>query len=149
MSAWTQNCVLADASVLPQVTSKSRTPPRPSSDRPSVRPSVRPFEIVCVTTLVVASARTQLFARTRFCVHEDARMCSRGCIFASPRTLGCIHADTFLRPHGRNCPRGRQCFFYSSNFKMDATVRPSHGHPCSHRPTVCPSVCYRSCDNPG
>jgi hypothetical protein len=29
------------------------------------------------------------------------------------------------------------------NFKTDATVRPSHGSPCGHRPTVRPSVIVR------
>jgi hypothetical protein len=36
-------------------------------------------------------------------------------------------------------PRGRECFI-PGKFKKDATVRPSHGRPRGHRPTVCPSV---------
>jgi hypothetical protein len=39
-------------------------------------------------------------------------------------------------------PRGRECFT-PGNFKKDATVRPSHGRPRSHRP----SVRYRPRDN--
>jgi hypothetical protein len=34
------------------------------------------------------------------------------------------------------------------NFITDATVRPSHGRPSSHRPTVRPTVLNRPCDNP-
>jgi hypothetical protein len=31
--------------------------------------------------------------------------------------------------------------FTPGNFIMDATMRPSHGRPSSHRLTICPSVC--------
>jgi hypothetical protein len=64
-----------------------------------------------------------------------------------------------MRPRGRPCPHGRTpasarthgrvradapCFILG-NFKKDATVRPSHGRPCGHRPTVR----KRPRDNPG
>jgi hypothetical protein len=57
---------------------------------------------------------------------------------ASARTLDCIRADASVLP--------------PSNFITDATVRPSHGRPCGHRPivrpSVCPSIRYRLHDNP-
>jgi hypothetical protein len=51
--------------------------------------------------------------------------------------------------HGVNTarPRGRKRFTLG-NFISDATMRPSHGRPSGHRPTVRPSVCYRPRDNP-
>jgi hypothetical protein len=45
------------------------------------------------------------------------------------------------------CPRGHQ-YFTLGNFITDATVRPSHGRPYGHRPTVRPSIRYRPHDNP-
>jgi hypothetical protein len=58
----------------------------------------------------------------------------------------CPSARTPARPCGREC-------FTPGNFKKDATVRPSHGRPRGHRPTVRPSirpsVRYRPRDNPG
>jgi hypothetical protein len=53
-----------------------------------------------------------------FCIRADAS--------ASARTHGRVRADS-------------PCFF-RGNFKKDATVRPSHGHPRRHRPIVRPSV---------
>jgi hypothetical protein len=47
----------------------------------------------------------------------------------SARTLGCD-----ARTHGR-VPADAPCFT-PGNFKKDATVRPSHGRPCGHRPIV-------------
>jgi hypothetical protein len=44
-------------------------------------------------------------------------------------------------------PRGHECFT-PGNFKKDAIVRPSHGRPRGHRPTVRTSVRYRPRDNP-
>jgi hypothetical protein len=38
----------------------------------------------------------------------------------------------------RSRPRERECFI-PSNFKKDATVRPSHERPRGHHPTVRPS----------
>jgi hypothetical protein len=49
------------------------------------------------------------------------------------------------RTHMR--PRGRQ-YFTPCNFITDATVRPSHGRPCGHRPTIRSFVRYRPHDNP-
>jgi hypothetical protein len=43
-----------------------------------------------------------------------------------------------MRPHGR--VRADAPCFTLGNFKKDATVRPSHGRPRSHRPIVHPSV---------
>jgi hypothetical protein len=54
-------------------------------------------------------------------------------------TLGCIRADAIMRPHGRKCASSRTLVFTPCNFKKDATVRPSHGRPHGHRPTVRPS----------
>jgi hypothetical protein len=44
-----------------------------------------------------------------------------------------VRADACSRPRGRGS-------FTLGNFKKDATVRPSHGRPCGHRPIVRPSV---------
>jgi hypothetical protein len=38
--------------------------------------------------------------------------------------------------------------FTLGNFITDATVRPSHGLPSGHRPSVRPSIRYRPRDNP-
>jgi hypothetical protein len=52
----------------------------------------------------------------------------------------CIRADASAsaRTHGR--VRADAPCFIRGNFKKDATVRPSHGHPRRHRPIVRPSV---------
>jgi hypothetical protein len=47
-----------------------------------------------------------------------------------------VRADASARPHGREC-------FIPGNFKKDAIVRPSHGRPRGHRPTVRPSEIFR------
>jgi hypothetical protein len=52
---------------------------------------------------------------------------------ARPRGRERVRADACSRPCGREC-------FTPGNFKKDATVRPSHGRPRGHRPTVRPSV---------
>jgi hypothetical protein len=44
-------------------------------------------------------------------------------------------------------PRRRECFI-PGNFRKEATVRPSHGRPRGHRPTVRPSVRKLPRDNP-
>jgi hypothetical protein len=44
-----------------------------------------------------------------------------------------------MRPHGRVCVRADAPCFIPGNFEKDAIVRPSHGRPCGHPPTVRPS----------
>jgi hypothetical protein len=58
----------------------------------------------------------------------------------SARTLERVRTDAVMRSHGGigTCSR-TQCFT-PGNFKTVARVRPSHGRPCGHRPTVRPSV---------
>jgi hypothetical protein len=68
------------------------------------------------------------------CVRTDAP-CPCGRWVASPRTYRGVRADTSILSPG--------------NFITDATVRPSHGRPSGHHPTVRPSVRYGLCDNPG
>jgi hypothetical protein len=51
------------------------------------------------------------------------------------KSLG-IHGVDAARLHGREC-------FIPGNFITDATVRPSHGPPSGHRPTVRPSAIVR------
>jgi hypothetical protein len=50
----------------------------------------------------------------------------------------CTDASAFVRTHGR--VRVDAPCFIPCNFKKDATVRPSHECPRSHRPIVRPSV---------
>jgi hypothetical protein len=57
----------------------------------------------------------------------------------------CVRTDAHVRADMVR-PRGRECFI-PGNFKKDAIVRPSHGRPCGHRPTIRPSVRYRPFDN--
>jgi hypothetical protein len=56
-------------------------------------------------------------------------------------------ARTPAHPRGRTRVRMDAHCFTPGNFKTDATVRPSHGRPHGHRPTVrlsvCPSVIVR------
>jgi hypothetical protein len=52
----------------------------------------------------------------------------------------CSPLASMVRTRSRPC--GWQCFT-PGNFKTDATVRPSHGRPCGHRPTVRPSIIVR------
>jgi hypothetical protein len=51
----------------------------------------------------------------------------------------CVRTDAHVRVDAKLCPRGRECST-PGNFQKDATVRPSHGRPRGHRPTVHPSV---------
>jgi hypothetical protein len=51
------------------------------------------------------------------------------------KSLG-IHGMDAARPRGREC-------FTPGNFITDTTVRPSHGRPSGHRPTVHPSAIVR------
>jgi hypothetical protein len=78
----------------------------------------------------------------------------RGRMRASTQTRSClcgrksVRVDALLsaRMHGR--VRADAPCFTPGNFKKDATVRPSHGRPRSHHPTVRPSVQKRPRDNP-
>jgi hypothetical protein len=56
--------------------------------------------------------------------------------------MECLRTPYVVPCHGLDAarPRGRECFI-PGNFKNDATVRPSHGRPRGHCPTVRPSVC--------
>jgi hypothetical protein len=51
--------------------------------------------------------------------------------------------------HGLTRVRADAHCFIPGNFKKDATVRPSHGRPRGHCPSVRPSVRKRPRDNPG
>jgi hypothetical protein len=51
-----------------------------------------------------------------------------------------VGADASLRPRGRARVRVDAPCFTPGDFKKNATVRPSHGHPRGHRPFVRPSV---------
>jgi hypothetical protein len=44
---------------------------------------------------------------------------------------------------GRQRVRADASVLPPGNFITDATVRPSHGRPCDHRPTIRPSVIVR------
>jgi hypothetical protein len=61
----------------------------------------------------------------------------------SVRTLGCVRADGQGRPRGHVCVRVDASVLLPGNFIMDATVRPSHGQPNGHRPSVRPSTIVR------
>jgi hypothetical protein len=58
----------------------------------------------------------------------NKRVCPRE-RHVSARTLGCVRADTSVLSLG--------------NFITDATVRPRHGRPSGHHPTVRPSAIVR------
>jgi hypothetical protein len=54
-----------------------------------------------------------------------------------------IHGVDAARLHGRTCVRTDVPIYPRGNFITDATVRPSHGQPSGHRPTVRPSSIVR------
>jgi hypothetical protein len=64
------------------------------------------------------SARTRLYLRGRVPIRTDAHLCPRG--------HADVHADASV--------------LSLDNFITNAIVRPSHGRPSSHRPSVCPFV---------
>jgi hypothetical protein len=48
-----------------------------------------------------------------------------------------------VHPRGHARDRADASVLPPGNFITDATVRPSHGRPSGHRPTVCPSAIAR------
>jgi hypothetical protein len=52
-----------------------------------------------------------------------------------PRRCTISARTLHVRADARVCPHGRECFTLG-NFKKDAIVRPSHGRPRGHRPSV-------------
>jgi hypothetical protein len=58
-----------------------------------------------------------------------------------------VHADALVSVRMHRLVRADASILPPGNFITDATVRPSHGRPNGHRPTVHPSVLYRLRDN--
>jgi hypothetical protein len=48
-----------------------------------------------------------------------------------------------VHPRGHACVHVDASILFPGNFITDATVRPSHGRPSGHRPTVCLSAIVR------
>jgi hypothetical protein len=92
---------------------------RGAREREGERVGVRPHGLARVRANAVKSSRTH------WRPHEH---------MARPRGHAHVRVDASVLPPG--------------NFIMDATVRPSHGRPSGHRPSVRPSVRYRPRDNP-
>jgi hypothetical protein len=87
-----------------------------------------------------ASARTELVStRMLGCVRVGRERGER----EGGREGGSASARTPVRPCGHCRVRADASVLFSCNFITDATVRPSHGRPSGHRPTVRSSAILR------
>jgi hypothetical protein len=71
---------------------------------------------------------------------KEMRPCGHGRprrrIPTSARTHGRVRSDASASARTHGCVRAIAPCFTPGNFQKDATVRPSHGRPCGHRPSV-------------
>jgi hypothetical protein len=79
------------------------------------------------------------------CVRADMGVQAYASASARTHCRGCsrVRADASASARAHCRVRADASVLPPGNFKMDATVRPSHGRPHGHRPTVRPSVIIR------
>jgi hypothetical protein len=85
--------------------------------------------------------RRSLSARTVDCVRRGKGRAREG--GGEKGRNECVRADAGVRSRGYARVRANASVLPPGNFVADATVRPSHGRPSGHRPTVRPSAIVR------